>query len=211
MALFLFAFICWQTAGYEQARIDGIVTREAGDVANVPTAEADARLEAWLSADPHGVRYGGLFGADGRRLGGNLVSVPGGLPPDGTAHRAVLGQIDRDQDGDEPEVVRGVARRLGDGRLLVIGYDIDGLNEVRDVILRALWLGLGPMVVLAFGGGTLLARRSQRRIAADDLDKAAMTVNRMLDDIERLVGEVRAVGDNIAHDLVPIGIRPSGG
>ena len=224
MALLLFAFIYWQTAGYEQARIDGIVTREAETIATAPAAEAGARLEAWLAADPHGVRYGGLFGAEGRLLAGNLVSVPGGLPPDGTAYRAVLDQVDRDHDGDEPEAVRGVAQRLKDGRLLVVGYDIDELEQVRDVILRALWLGLGPMVVLAFGGGTVLARRSQRRIAAvhlavgrimqgnlrerlpvrgaaDDLDKVAATVNRMLDDIERLVGEVRAVGDNIAHDL----------
>lgn len=224
MALFLFAFIYWQAAGYEQGRIDGIVIREARAIANAPAAEAGVRLEAWLAADPHGVRYGGLFGADGSRLGGNLVSVPGDLPPDGTTHQAVLGQIDRDRDGDEPEVVRGVAQHLEAGRLLVIGYDIDELDQVRDVVLHALWLGLGPMVVLAFGGGTLLTRRSQRRIAAvhlavgrimqgnlrerlpvrgaaDDLDKVAVTVNQMLDDIERLVGEIRAVGDNIAHDL----------
>jgi len=35
----------------------------------------------------------------------------------------------------------------------------------------------------------------------DDFDRLALSVNRMLDEIERLLNEIRATGDEIAHDL----------
>ena len=224
MALSLFAFIYWQTAVREQGRIDGIVLSEARAIADAPGAEAGSRLEAWLADDPHGVRYGGLFGPDGARAGGNILEPPAGLPEDGLAHQAEIGPVDRDHDGDWPEVVRGVAERLGDGRLLVVGYDIDELDEVQEIVRRALGLGLAPAVLLSLAGGVLIARRGQRRIAAvheavgrimqgqlrerlpvrgasDELDKVAAAVNGMLDRIEQLVEEIRGVGDSSAHDL----------
>ena len=118
----------------------------------------------------------------------------------------------------------GNGGRLGDGRLLVLGYDIDELDEVQDIVVRALSLGLAPAVLLSLAGGVVLARRGQRRIAAvheavgrimqgqlrerlpvrgasDELDKVAAAVNGMLDRIEQLVEEIRGVGDSIAHDL----------
>ena len=229
MALSLFAFIYWQTAVHEQGRIDGIVLSEARSIADAPGGEAVSRLETWLADDPHGIRYGGLFGPDGARAAGNILELPAGLPADGLAHRAEIGPVGRDRDGDWPEVVRGVAQRLGDGRLgdgrlLVLGYDIDELDEVQGIVLRALGLGLAPAVLLSLAGGVLLARRGQRRIAAvheavgrimqgqfrerlpvrgasDELDKVAAAVNGMLDRIEQLVEEIRGVGDSIAHDL----------
>ena len=224
MSLFLFAFIYWQTAVQEQGRIDGIVTRQMRAIADAQPAQAVEQLRAWLAEDRHGARYAGLFGSDGGRIAGNLLAAPPGLPADGRAHRVVVGPIGRDRDGDGPEVVRGAAERLGDGRLVMLGYDIDELDGVEALILRALWLGLGPAVLLALGCGALLARRAQRRIAgvhlavgrimrghlrerlpihgaADDLDRVAIAVNGMLTEIERLVDEIRGVGDSIAHDL----------
>ena len=150
--------------------------------------------------------------------------MPDGLPSDGLAHRAVFNGIDRDHDGDDPEVVRATAAHLADGRLLVIGYDIDELEEVKGIILRALALGLLPAVLLSAFAGTVLARRAQRRIASmheavgeimrgrlserlpvrgsgDDLDRLAGSVNGMLQEIERLIGEIRGVGDSVAHEL----------
>jgi signal transduction histidine kinase len=46
-----------------------------------------------------------------------------------------------------------------------------------------------------------LTERLPARNAADDFDRLAMAVNRMLDEIERLLEEIRGVGNNIAHDL----------
>jgi signal transduction histidine kinase len=224
MALLLFGFIYWQTAVHEQTRIDTIVIREAAAIGANPPAGAATSLEAWLADDPHGVRYGGLFGPGGAQLAGNLQHEPKGLIPDGLAHRAVFKGIDRDHDGDEAEVVRAAGLRLADGNSLVVGYDIDELEDVETLVLRALGLGLVPMVLLSTAGGTLIAWRAQRRIGAlheaigrivrgqlgarlpvqgagDNLDRVAIAVNGMVQEIERLVNEIRGVGDSIAHDL----------
>ena len=221
--LLLFAFIYWQTAAREQERIDGTVLAAVRRIADGP-GEAVPHLAAWLAEDLHGVRYGAVFGPGGNLLGGNILALPAGLQADGQARRVVIGPIGRDRDGDSPEVVRGVARRLGDGRMLLLGYDIDELDQAQKLILRALGLGLAPAVMLSLAVGTVLAWRGQRRIAAvheavgrimqghlqerlptrgaaDELDKVAAAVNGMLDRIEQLVEEIRGVGDSIAHDL----------
>lgn len=209
--------------GHEQARIDGTVLAAIRRIADSP-GDAVPHLAAWLAEDLHGVRYGAVFGPDGNRLGGNILAMPTGLQADGRAHRAEVGPIGRDRDGDGPEVVRGVAERLPDGGLLALGYDIDEVDEVQGIILRALGLGMVPAVLLSLVGGTLLAQRGERRIAAvhealgrimqghlqerlptrgtaGELDKVTAAVNGMLDRIEQLVEEIRGVGDSIAHDL----------
>jgi signal transduction histidine kinase len=224
MALLLFGFIYWQTAVQEQMLIDTVVIREAAAIGAIPPSEAPARLDAWLADDPHGVRYGGLFAPGGAQVAGNLQHRPKGLTQDGLAHRAVFKGIDRDHDGDEAEAVRAVGLRLSDGNSLVLGYDIDELEDVEKLVLRALGLGLVPMVLLSTAGGTLIAWRAQRRIGAlheaigciirgqlgvrlpvqgagDNLDRVAIAVNGMVEEIERLVHEIRGVGDSIAHDL----------
>ena len=81
-----------------------------------------------------------------------------------------------------------------------------------------------PGIVLALAAGTVASLRALARVGAvnralerimdgdlqkrlpaagtfDALDQLAGSVNRMLDEIERLLGEVKGVGDNIAHDL----------
>ncbi len=224
MAVLLFGFIYWQTALHERQRIDDVITREIRLIAAGPPGDADKDLGRWLANDPHGVRYGGLFAPGDHHVSGNLETVPDGLPSDGRAYRAVFNGIDRDNDGDDPEVVQATALHLADGRLLVIGYDIDELEDVQDIIARALVLGLLPAVLLSTLAGTVLARRAQRRVAAmheavgkimrgrlserlpvrgsgDDLDRLAGSVNGMLQEIERLIGEIRGVGDSVAHEL----------
>ncbi len=222
MALLLFAFIYWQTAEREQGRIDGIVLSQARSIAEAPGGGAASALNAWLSEDAHSRLYGALFASGGARLAGNVQALPDGVIADGLAHRLVVAPLNHD--GNALEVVRGVARRLGDGRLLVLGYDLDELDQAQELILRALGMGVAPAVLLSLAGGMLLARRGQRRIAAvheavgrimqghlrerlptrggaDELDKVAAAVNGMLDRIEQLVEEIRGVGDSIAHDL----------
>jgi signal transduction histidine kinase len=224
MALLLFSFIYWQTAVREREIIDGVITREAAFIATGPATDAAGKLDAWVADDVHDVRYAGLFDRSGERLAGALRKPPAGLPADGLARQATLQGIDHDRDGDDPEVVRAIAVRLDDGSLLVLGYDIDELETVQSVVLRALILGLVPMVLLALLAGTLLAMRAQRRLASvheaigrimmgqlserlpvrspgDDLDRLAGAVNGMLSEIQRLIEQIHGIGNNIAHDL----------
>lgn len=224
MALILFGFIYWQTAVYEQEKIDSIIIAGAKSISSGPSAETDIRLKLWLANDPHGLRYGAVFGRYGNHLAGNFLNSPKHLPTGWTAHRAVFKGIDRDDDGDDPEVVRATSIRLPEDRTLVLGYDIDELDEVENIVLRALSLGLLPMLLLSILSGTILAVRAHRRIASvhaaigqvrsgqlsgrlpvrgtgDDLDRLADAVNGMLREIEQLFYDIRGVSDSIAHDL----------
>jgi signal transduction histidine kinase len=117
-----------------------------------------------------------------------------------------------------------VAHVLEDGDLLVIGHDIDELNEIGQIVKRALLLGIVPSLVLAVVIGIFLSLRAQKRIedvnkavqrivagdlrerlstrgTADSFDKLATIVNGMLDEIETLIRQIAGVGDDIAHDL----------
>lgn len=55
-------------------------------------------------------------------------------------------------------------------------------------------------------GSGNLSERLPLRYTGDDLDQLVMTINGMLDRIEQLVGNIRQVSTNIAHDLrTPLG------
>jgi signal transduction histidine kinase len=120
--------------------------------------------------------------------------------------------------------VRAIARVLPSGDILILGHDASEVRQVARVVARALILGLLPAVMLAILIGTWLSRRAQRRIDEmnrrvqrvvagelkerlpiggydDPVNRLAKIVNGMLDQIERLIGELASVGDDIAHDL----------
>lgn len=224
MALVLFGFIYWETAIHERKTIDLSLADQAQRLAALPANAVSAAIDGWIAGDVHATRYAGLFDADGHRLAGNLLSLPNHLAYDRKPQAATFTGIDRDLDGDDPEAVRAVAWRMEDGGRVVIGNDLDALEDMKAIILRALGLALLPTIALSLIVGSALAKRAQRRIASmhqaiaqimqgqlserlpvrgtsDNLDRLATGVNRMLDEIENLVEQVRGVGDNIAHDL----------
>jgi signal transduction histidine kinase len=113
---------------------------------------------------------------------------------------------------------------LPGGYHLLVGRDVARFEELEILFLYGL-LGSGAMVCLIAVFGGLLIRRailskvhhvsrttsaivngdlSRRLVAVDsgyELDMLAETVNRMLDQIEKLVHSVRNVSNAIAHDL----------
>jgi len=217
----LFAFVYWQTAAFLREELAETIRLEIRAAVNDPAAAAN-RIDTWIAMDPHATHYGALFGPDGARRLGNLDAAPAGIPRDGEAHRvaatvAIGGQTLRDE-------IWAAALALPNGDVAVIGHDADEVDRVRQTTLRALGLGLAPTLALAMAGGLFLAGRGRRRLAAteaalaqvtrgdlgqrlpvgrrgDEFDRLARNVNRMLDRIEHLLGEVRSVGDAVAHDL----------
>jgi signal transduction histidine kinase len=106
----------------------------------------------------------------------------------------------------------------------VIGRQIDEITEIAKVVMRALSLGLLPAFILTIFIAMFLSKRVFVRVTelnrkiqhvvtsdlrerlptsgrGDTFDQIAVCVNQMLGDIESLVREIAAVGDNIAHDL----------
>jgi signal transduction histidine kinase len=219
--LVLFGFVYWKTAVYMTSKSDVLLTEELRVfAANTPEQRLE-EIDDRLRKDPNRIKIAGLFGADGHRIAGNMESLPPGFVPDVPADTVVVRVDDR---GREMQKVRLVVRALPSGEILVIGRNIDELTEIAEIVGRALALGLLPAFALAIGIGMVLSLRAHnrlsevnrriQRIVAGDLrerlptrggddpfDQLAVSVNRMLGEIEALIHEIAGVGDDIAHDL----------
>jgi signal transduction histidine kinase len=218
----LFGFIYWQTALSETARIDALIVGQSRLIAGAPPEQILWIVRNHVTTDLHHLSLAGLFDADGKLIAGNLQRAPAALVADGSAQWVDGTTID---DGQmHSEHVIAVARQLADGRLLVMGRAIEELANLRHLVARALMLGMIPTILLALGAGAWVGIRTWRRVRSwqcildrlrdghlgerlptrrngDDVDQLAEGVNGMLDEMERLLGELHSVGNNIAHDL----------
>lgn len=205
-----------------RADMDATIAEESLIIAaDTPDRGLNA-IEDHLSADPRRVKLAGLFAADGRRLAGNIESLPPSLATGGTVQTADVVRVD--QRGHEWMSVRAIARSLPNGNVLVIARHNGEIKDLAEVIARALLLALPLALCLSLAIGTILSFRVQRRvtelnalvrrIVRGDLheripvagldhpfDKLAVIANGMLDELEILVGEMASVGNEIAHDL----------
>ncbi len=222
ISLVLFAFIYWQTAVYETERVSRILKQEAQALESESPADVERAVQTRLATDFHRVTFAAIFDQQGRPIAGNLPSLPDGLPRDGIVHSI---NVDRNDDGQAAfENILAIASRLPDHDTLVIGRSIDELRNLRSIVIRSLLLGVIPALAMAFAVGGLLSQRTQRRIVganavidrimhgnlderlpvrqgADDFDRISLSINRMLDEIERMVRQIKGVTDSIAHDL----------
>ena len=214
--LLLFAFIYWQTAVVETQRVDGQLLHDAQFLASLAPPDLKDTIDNRLMPDFRRVAHAGLFAPDGARLAGNLPIVPDRLKFNGAIHRV-----------DVPEehlTIRAIGLSLPDGTRLVIGRNVDSLDNLQTVVIHALELGVMPAILLALAAGGLASQRTRKQLqkvhetaerimkgdlrerlpthgGGDDLDRLASSVNHMLDEIARLMDDMKSVGDNIAHDL----------
>lgn len=113
---------------------------------------------------------------------------------------------------------------LEGGWRLLVGRSLEESERTKMMLRRAISLGLALTVLLGLAGGSVTARgfvlrierinRTMKRIMAGDIsqrverrgggeefDRLAGGINAALDEIETLVGSLRTVTDNVAHDL----------
>jgi len=218
----LLGFVYLKTEDDLTTRSDRVIASQMGVFADLsPERRLDA-IDEHLKQDPGRVQLAGLFGPNGRRIAGNLESLPPDLKTDNAVQSAVVDRID--ESGREKQTVRLVARSLPNGDLLLIGRNVDEVGEVAGVVGRALALGLIPAVLLCLAVGVALSARARNRIMEvnervqriiagdlrerlphrntdDPFSKLAMIVNGMLDEMEILIHSLAGVGNDIAHDL----------
>ena len=223
VTLLIFSFVYWETAIYETERIDTFMINEAATLASGPEQDLLRSVGIRVVSDLHRITFAALFSPEGVRLAGNLQALPPDLPLDGRSHSTDAVLLDGSTQ-PRMEAARAVARSLADGRVLVIGRNVDELLQLRRVVLRGLSLGLIPAILLSFAVSTFLSLKTLQRIrvihqaigriihgqlnerlptrgSQDDLDQLVHAMNKMLDDIAYLVDQMRGVGDDIAHDL----------
>lgn len=215
----VFAFVYWHVANSDIERARAALADEVNKAAGEPSAELQPELKRRLTRDLREIEYVGLFDAKGRHLYGNIASLPA-IPLDGRSHIVVTTK----PDGTGSESASFVGRSRPDGGALILGRSLYEIHALRESVQRALAIGIGPTILLALVAGVLLSLRASRRLNAihlaidrviegdlherlpvhripDGIDEVVQSVNRMLDEITRLVNQLRQVGDNIAHDL----------
>lgn len=220
-AVIVFGVIYFGAVRSLRATLDTTVTNEITEILPhgpaTPAPVAARAIRAALAERPVRIVYE-LVSATGQHLAGD-IALPPGAPgwhsldaPDGTPFAPGV------------TMLRARVIALDDGARLLIGADATMIDRLDRLIRRSflfgfgLTLGLGLIVGLAFGHRALarvdavsVASREimdgdfTRRIpvtgADDEFDRLAATVNTMLDRIQHLMENLRAVGDEIAHDL----------
>jgi signal transduction histidine kinase len=213
----LFGFIYWRTAAYLHGEVNGWLKREMA--ARVASGEAALRqaVEDRPRIDPAGRQPFVLFDAEGHWLAGNQASLPARLRLD----RPFNFTYPRN---GAPEPFRGIAHRLASGDIFLVAEDMRQITEFRDLLLSAMTSGAALVLVIGLGGAVAVGagavsridavtRAIERIVSGDlserlpgggtggDLARLILVVNRMLDQIERLMREVKGVTEDIAHDL----------
>jgi signal transduction histidine kinase len=127
-------------------------------------------------------------------------------------------------EGTARPLVRGMINTFASGDRLLVGRDISDLDSFTGQIKAAVISGVSLIFVLAGVASVLVTRRTVARIEQinatsraimasgldkriplrgtnDEWDRVAENLNLMLERIETLMGEVKQVSDNLAHDL----------
>jgi signal transduction histidine kinase len=220
--LVLFGFVYWQIDSYLIARSDRVVTSHIDVIGGLSPERRLEAIEERLRQDPRGVQLAAVFTADGRRIIGNVESLPAGLQIDVGVQGVDVIRIEGG--GRERQKVRAIARRMRNGEVLLLGRNVDEAREISHVVGQALALGLLPGFLLCLLAGAWLSVRAQKRveevnqrvqrIIAGDLSerlphrtvdepfsKLTVIVNGMLDEMETMIHALAGVGNDIAHDL----------
>jgi signal transduction histidine kinase len=218
----LLGFVYLTTKDDLTKRSDRLIASQIAVFADLSPARRLDAINEHLKQDPARVRLAGLFDLNGRRIAGNLESLPSGFKIDTAIQSAVVDRID--ESGREKQAVRLIARTLPNGDVLVFGRNVDEVGEIQRVVGRALALGLVPTVLLCLAVGVALSARARKRIVEvnervkrivagdlrerlphrksnDPFSKLAAIVNGMLDEMETLIHSLAGAGNNIAHDL----------
>lgn len=213
----LFAVIFWSTARFMRHQIDDSVTNELneilgdarGDMAGMRT------IVAGLARQSSGFAY--LFqDADRHELAGNIRALP---PREGV--------FEWESEATAPDRRRGRIRGRGvpvGNNYLFVGWSTNQLREMEEFIAKTFIWGSAVAIALALAGGAIMSGRLVRKIetvsatarniiqgdlaqrvpvahVGDEFDRLSLSVNAMLDRIETLMGDLRQVTTDIAHDL----------
>lgn len=213
----LFLFVDWQMRDFLDQRSDEWLTREMQSLQSLPADAIVSRLSLRSKDLTNTERPFSLFNQDGKLIAGVPLAYPEkavfDTPFDFADHSAA-----------RKDHYRGLLHRRADGGSILVAQSLHEQREFRERLenatlfasLTTALLGLAGAIAVGFGAvrrldamsgaaaqimkGDLKQRLPTGR-AGGDIDRLANVVNEMLDEIERLMQEVKGVCDNIAHDM----------
>jgi len=223
----LFYFVFWTTAKFADQQIEAAIT---ADVTSFQEAFARADLNGLVMAVNRRtgteLRADGVYllvDPAGNPLAGNLHAWPRKVSADDVW---VTFTIVRDATMPTQEYgdVRALQFVVPGGYRLLVGRDIRDAQRFRTQLVRSLNIGLALTAALGLVGGFIFSGVIMRRIesisrtcrrimsgdlsqrvhvprTSDEFGRLALSINAMLDQIERLMRGMQQVSDNVAHDL----------
>lgn len=219
----LLAGLFWLLASGAQVRAaerDFVV--DCRHLAALPSPARTRELRGMLTRDIHRDRFLALFAPDGQLIQGNVARLPAGVAVGATS--TVAGVAPTELPGKRSDVARLTVCAMPDGTRLLTGVDLDDAEQALAAVENALLIGLVPGMLMALGFGLIAGRRAARQVDTvrrvtarivggdfhgrlsvarrpDSFGLLCVHINAMLDRIELLVGEVRGLGDDIAHQI----------
>ena len=222
-ATLLMAVINWAILGFMEKRADDALTAALRTfVAVYQNGGLEAASPIITARDQSTGTAGELYllvDGDFQPVAGNLDAWPSLKSLD----NGWVEFADRTNEG-EPVSHRGRVVALAPELWLLLARPVRSPEDLTRVLERSFTVVLGITLVLSFLGGLLMSNDVLRRVNAinevsrrvmsgdlsqrmptrgtpDEFDELARNLNAMLDQIESLMGSVRHVSDNIAHDL----------
>ncbi|MDY6946095.1 MAG: HAMP domain-containing sensor histidine kinase [Pseudomonadota bacterium] len=221
-SVLLVGWVQYDTMRYLSSVIDGVLHQRSQYLMHFDRERLPEAVAQTGAIDLQGLMLYGLFDAQGNKISGNVVRIPDGMVVDGVVHLLPGGIY---KDGVKAPIrARGLGARLPTGEVMILARSTSVMDQVNTIIYRSLIWGLTLTIIPGLIGGLWLARGPLRRIRTlesaaqpimrgdlhqrlpvsarrDELDMLAGIVNSMLEEIERLMSEVKGVCDSIAHDL----------
>ena len=222
----LFIYVYWSTAGYVQGRSDRAIAAEHAMLRKIyDGAGRGGLIGAIEDRIANGPFEGGVYvlaDPSFALLAGNLKVWPSTLKASAGWENFTAGEWK--PDAPNRPVLRAMFDTLPNGDHLLVGKEIDNLDEFIEKIKTAFMWGIALIFVLAGVASISVTRRTVGRIEAinttsqaimqsglgkriplrgtrDEWDQLAGNLNSMLERIEALMAEVKQVSDNVAHDL----------
>jgi len=220
----ILSYVYLSTSAYVRSRSDRAIMTEYSSLRGAYERSGREALIALIQrriADPS---FAGnvylLVDSSSAVLGGNLeawpstVTAAGGWAEFRAPSRGAAG----------PPLLRAMIATFPGGDRLLVGKDISDLDSFTDQIKTAVISSVALIFAVAGVASILVTRRTVGRIESinatsraimrsgldqriplrgthDEWDRVAENLNLMLDRIETLMGEVKQVSDNVAHDL----------
>lgn len=175
-----------------------------------------------LDAKNPNVAYYFVANNTGKRLAGNL---------DGVALIPSLQKISVSPDNDlenpgldEDHEVWGRGQKVPDGAFIFVGQDAFKMLSIQESMINSFLWSAGLAILMAVASGLYLSRRFLGRVDAinetsqaiidgqlatriplrgtdDEFDRLSANLNHLLDNNQNLLGSLREISTNIAHDL----------
>ena len=220
----LLGYVYWNTAVLLQEQTDYTIQAEVqalSDQYQLRGLNGILDTVQRRSADDTGAVY--LLAAPaGQRIAGNLDDLP--VMPKNNANWIEFPLDVQNGATHESHVARAFYTDLPGGFKLIVGRDVEALRQFAAIIRQTIFYALAIALVLGLGGGLLMSRNFLRRVDAiteasrtimagnmsgrmpvagsnDELDRLALALNEMLEQIESLMGAMKEVSSNVAHDL----------